>query len=70
MADGRWHTLEEISRATGAPAASVSAQLRHLRKPKFGAATVDKRHEGNGLYRYRVTWPDGRGYFVATAVRP
>lgn len=54
MANGAWRTLDEISRLTGDPAASVSAQLRHLRKPRFGGHQVDKEHLGNGLYRYRV----------------
>src|SRR4051812_44718126 len=36
MRDGIWRTLDEIASSTGDPAASVSAQLRHLRKPRFG----------------------------------
>src|SRR5262245_28125955 len=36
MRDSRWRTLGEISAVTGDPHASVSAQLRHLRKEKFG----------------------------------
>lgn len=54
MADGQWRTLAEISALTGDPPASVSAQLRHLRKPRFGAHLVEKRHLGRGLYQYRV----------------
>lgn len=57
MRDGAWRTLNEIERATGAPAASASAQLRHLRKARFGGHQVDKRHRGepgHGLYEYRV----------------
>jgi len=54
MADGQWHTLREISAASGAPEASVSAQLRHLRRPKFGSHTVERQHLGHGLYQYRV----------------
>ena len=37
MSDGQWHTLAEISAATGAPEFSVSARLRDLRKPRFGS---------------------------------
>lgn len=58
MRDGGWRTLAEIERATGDPAASISAQLRHLRKPRFGAHTVDKRARGDrvhGLWEYRLT---------------
>jgi hypothetical protein len=52
---GRWRTLAEISELTEAPQASVSAQLRHLRKRKFGGFTVEKRHLGGGRYVYRVS---------------
>ena len=55
MRDGQWRTLSEIAAATGAPEASVSAQLRHARKPRFGSHVVEKVHEGNGLFRYRLT---------------
>lgn len=54
MLDGRWRSLREIEAATGAPQASISAQMRHLRKPRFGSYQVEKQYEGNGLYRYRV----------------
>lgn len=52
--DGLWRTLGQIAASTGDPEASVSAQLRHLRKARFGAHTVEKVHLGDGLYRYRV----------------
>ncbi len=54
MSDERWHTLREIAEATRDPEASVSAQLRHLRKDRFGAHTVEKDHLGNWLYQYRL----------------
>ena len=54
MRDAQWRTLDEISMETGAPAASVSAQLRHMRKPAFGSHTVEKRHIRNGLWTYRL----------------
>ena len=58
MLDGVWRTLLEISRATGHREASVSAQLRHLRKPRFGGYLVDRRHVESGLYQYRVSRPE------------
>lgn len=61
MVDGRWRTLREIADATGAPEASVSAQLRHLRKPRFGGWLVEKTHLGRGLYRYRLRAPLASG---------
>ena len=54
MQDGQWRTLIEIERHTGAPAASISAQLRHLRKRHFGSHTVNRRYIDNGLYEYQV----------------
>jgi len=54
MKTGRWRTLVEIAELTGAPPASVSAQLRHLRKPRFGGFLVEKRYLRDGLYTYRV----------------
>lgn len=55
--DGQWRTLSEIAATTGDPEASVSAQLRHLRKPRFGAYVVEKRRRGletAGLWEYRL----------------
>lgn len=40
---GVWMTLDEIADITRDPPASISAQLRHLRKPKHGTHTVEKR---------------------------
>lgn len=57
MLDGQWRSLAEIATATGHPEASISAQLRHLRKPRFGAYTVSRRHVEHGLYQYRVEAP-------------
>lgn len=55
MRDGCWRSLGEIAAATGDPHASISAQLRHLRKAKFGGHRVDKRNRGGGLFEYRLT---------------
>lgn len=57
MKDGVWRTLGEIEALTGDPPASISAQLRHLRKPRFGGFEVNKRARGlrdNGLFEYQV----------------
>jgi hypothetical protein len=54
MSDSRWRGLDEISNATGDPPASVSAQLRHLRKPRFGKHVVLKQHLGHGYYKYQL----------------
>lgn len=58
MLDGVWRTLSEIATATGDHEASVSAQLRHLRKPSFGGYVVNKRRRGavsRGLWEYQVS---------------
>ena len=54
---GLWFTLGELRERTGDPEASISAQLRHLRKPRFGGHTIEKRRRGeagNGLWEYRM----------------
>lgn len=58
MLDGKWRSLDEIAAATGDPAASISAQLRHLRKPRFGGWKVEKRSRADrarGLFEYRLS---------------
>ena len=54
MKDGSWRTLKYISEITGDPEASVSAQLRHLRKDRFGGHTVNRQHINHGLYCYQL----------------
>jgi hypothetical protein len=40
---GLWLTLRELARLTGYGEASISAQLRHRRKPQYGGFVVQKR---------------------------
>jgi hypothetical protein len=54
MQDRRWHTLNEISVATGDPEASVSARLRGFRTKKEGAHTVHRRFIRKGLHEYQL----------------
>ena len=57
MKDGRWRTLNEIEQVTGDGQASISAQLRHLRKARFGSHEVEKRRRGapgSGWWEYRL----------------
>lgn len=54
VSTGAWLTLRQIAAATGDPEPSISAQLRHLRKPRFGGHTVEKRYVRDGLFEYRV----------------
>lgn len=58
MKDNKWRTLSMIKRKTGASETSISAQLRHLRKDKWGNQIIDKRRAGDktkGLFEYRLT---------------
>ena len=43
-----WLTLDELSKLTHYPPASISAQLRHLRKPEYGGFAVEKRQRAAG----------------------
>lgn len=57
MKDGVWRSLNEISTKTNYSTASISAQLRHLRKKKFGGYEIQKQRSGNpenGLFVYRL----------------
>lgn len=54
MSDREWRTLSMIALLTGDPEASVSAQLRHLRKARFGGHTVNRRHVARGLFEYQL----------------
>lgn len=60
LRDGCYHTLREISLATGHPEASVSARIRECRDPKRGGFTIDKECLGRGLWRYRLVLPRGQ----------
>lgn len=57
MSDSRWRSLAEIAAITNDPEASISAQLRHMRKKKFGEHTIERRRRGDvkrGLCEYRL----------------
>ena len=54
---GTWLTLRELAGITRYGEASISAQLRHLRKPTFGGYAVEKRRRGEpscGVWEYRL----------------
>jgi predicted transcriptional regulator len=58
MLSGNWLTLSEIHEKTGDAEASISAQLRHLRKERFGSHVIEKRinsRDVNGhLWEYKL----------------
>lgn len=59
MLDGQWRTLGQIETATGYPRSSISAQLRHTKKRRFGSYRVEKQRTDlhPGLWLYRVLAP-------------
>ena len=54
MRDRAWRSLAAIEQATGDPPASISAQLRHMRKARFGGHVVNRRYLGDGRYEYQL----------------
>ena len=71
MSFGRWLTLSELEVITGDNQASISAQIRHLRKKRFGGFTIEKQRRGragNGLFEYRLVFPNEQmSLFLITA---
>ena len=62
MNDGEWRTLREIEDITHDPQASISAQLRHLRKERFGSHIIEKRRRGEGrrgVFEYKLITQGG-----------
>jgi hypothetical protein len=66
-ARGAWLTLPEIARSTAYGEASISAQLRHLRKVRHGRYRVEKRQRrlnesepgtATWLWEYQVSPPN------------
>ena len=62
-----WLTLDELAKLTHYPPASISAQLRHLRKAEYGGFVVEKRcrkadqalrgEDFGAVWEYRLTRP-------------
>ena len=57
LGHGGWRSLAEIEAATGDPQASISAQLRHLKKQLFGGHGLEKRRrqDEGGTLEYKLT---------------
>lgn len=65
LASGQWLTLPELHERTGDSVSSISAQIRHLRKPENGGYIIRKRRRGrvaSGLFEYRL-FQSGEGTF-------
>lgn len=62
MLDAKWRTLTQICNITADPQASISAQLRHLRKKRFGSHQINKRRvvgSSTVLWEYQLVWNAG-----------
>jgi hypothetical protein len=57
---GTWLTLRELARMTNYGETSISAQLRHLRKQRYGAFVIDKQlrqgSDGHSIEGHCVIW--------------
>lgn len=58
MENAGWLSVQDIAAELNFPEPSVSAQIRNLRKKRFGSRIVERRYEGNGLYEFRLTPED------------
>ncbi len=50
-----WVSVTEIAKRTGHPENSVSAQIRNLRKRRFGAWEIQRYRHKSGLFLYLLT---------------
>jgi hypothetical protein len=63
ISDQEWHTVRRIAAITGHPEPSVSAQLRNLRKERFGGHTIEREYRGSGLYVFRLAPPNSAVHY-------
>lgn len=50
-----WLTLVELAEITKSPVASVSAQIRNLRKEEHGGHTINRRRRRGNLFEYNLS---------------
>ena len=54
MKNGQWITLRELADRSRCPEASASAQLRNLRKDRFGGFVIEKKYDHMGVFLYKL----------------
>ena len=54
MLGGKCWMLEELRAACGGTTQSLSARVRDLRKPRFGAYTIERRRRTIATWEYRL----------------
>lgn len=52
MSDGQAHLVSDIAKTLDLPECSVSAQLRHLRKKKWGSKNIQRKSLTKGISFY------------------
>jgi hypothetical protein len=57
LSNSNWWTLSELHKLLQFPEASISAQLRHLRKERFGSYIIEKRRRTVGTWEYKLFPP-------------
>ncbi len=53
-----WWTVKEIEQETGHPQPSISAQIRNLRKPRFGGFHIEGRYKADNrrIFEYKLSF--------------
>ena len=54
MKNGDWITLRQLATKSKCPEASASAQLRNLRKDRFGGYLIEKKYSHLGVFLYKL----------------
>jgi len=55
LADGNWHTPQEVCNLIGCSDAAATARIRDLRKPRYGGHVVKSRpRAGGGTWEYKI----------------
>ena len=54
MENAGYLTVKQIAADLKQPEPSVSAQIRNLRKDRFGARTVNREYRGDGCYAFKL----------------
>lgn len=60
MSDGQAHLVSDIAKTLDLPECSVSAQLRHLRKPRHGGYIIQRISLTKGLSAYQMILFDNK----------
>ncbi len=51
---GEWFKLAQLAELAGGGETAISARIRELRRPEYGAHNVEVRRMSSGTYYYRI----------------